>query len=104
MKICIFPNDSLLAYYEKGEIKERYFNPKNIFDEVHVISLFDDEIEAEIVKSLGGTAKLKIHRLGKVNLSNYKSFEEKVTTLVQEIKPSVIRSFNPLVQGWLATR
>jgi len=104
MKICVFPNDSLLAYYEKGEIKERYFNPKNFFDEVHVISLFDDGIDAERVRSLGGTAKLKIHRLGKANLSNYKSFEERVTTLIHEIKPSVIRSFNPLVQGWLATK
>ena len=30
MKICVFPNDPLKTYYEKGEIKERYFNPKNI--------------------------------------------------------------------------
>jgi glycosyltransferase involved in cell wall biosynthesis len=104
MKICVFPNDSLLAYYEKGEIKNRYFNPKNFFDEVHVISLFDNEIDAEMVKSLGGKAKLKIHKMGKANLSNYKSFEERVTTLIQEIKPNIIRSFNPLVQGWLATK
>ena len=46
-KLCVFPNDPLKSYFKKGEIKPRYFNPKNIFDEVHVISLFDDDIESE---------------------------------------------------------
>ena len=49
-KLVVFPNDSLLDYYKKGEIKERYFNPKNWFDEIHVISLFDHEIESDKVK------------------------------------------------------
>ena len=38
MKLCIFPNDPLQAYYDKGEIKERYYNPNNLFDEVHFIN------------------------------------------------------------------
>ena len=29
MKLCVFPNDPLQAYYDKGEIKERYYNPNN---------------------------------------------------------------------------
>ena len=102
-KLCVFPNDSLKTYFEKGEIKSRYFNPKNIFDSVHVISLFDDEIEREKVQSVVGDADLVIHNLGKVNLTNYKNFEKQVTALIQKIKPDVIRSFNPLLQGWLAT-
>ncbi len=102
--LCVFPNDSLLSYYEKGEIKNRYFNPKNWFDEVHIISLFDEEVDEEKVKILAGDAVFKIHKVRKVNLSNYKALEDKITTLVQGIKPSVIRSFNPLIQGWLATR
>ena len=36
-KLAVFPNDSLLDYYKKGEIKHRYFNPNNLFDEIHVI-------------------------------------------------------------------
>lgn len=32
MKLCVFPNDPIKAYLEKGEIKERYFNPKNLFN------------------------------------------------------------------------
>ena len=103
-KFCVFPNDSLKSYYEKGEIKERYFNPKNWFDEVHVVSLFDEEIDDSKVEKLAGKGKLIIHKLGKANLSNLKSFEKKVVTLVDEIKPDIIRAYNPLVQGWLAAK
>ncbi len=102
MKLCIFPNDSILSYYKKGEIKERYFNPLNFFDEIHVISLFDEEIKEDKVKAIAGNANLKIHQLGKCNLKNYKKFEPRVTELINKIKPSLIRSYNPLIQGWLA--
>ena len=103
-KLVVFPNDSIFDYYTKGEIKERYFNPKNWFDQIDVISLFENEIESEKVQTLAGTATFNIHTLGKVNLSNYKSYEKKITSLISDIEPSVIRAFNPRVQGWLATK
>ena len=98
-KLCVLPNDPLVAYLKKGEIKERYFNPKNIFDEVHVISLFDFDETEENVKEVAGNAKLKIHVLGKINLLNKNKKRLQVMNLVQQIKPDVIRSFNPLLQG-----
>lgn len=104
MKICIFPNDPLLSYYKKGEIKNRYFNPLDFFDEVHVISLFDNEIESDKVRKLAGKGSLFIHKLGKANLSNYKSFEKKIVSCVKEINPEIIRTFNGLVIGWLAVK
>lgn len=103
-KICVLPNDALLSYYNKGEIKTGYYNPRNMFDEIHVLSLFDEEIEEQKVQTMAGGGKLKIHKLGKANLSNYSSFEKDITELIDEIKPNVIRSYNPLVQGWLATK
>ena len=104
MKICVFPNDPLKAYYEKGEIKDRYFNPKNIFDEVHVISLFDDEVEEEKVKIVSGSADFKIHKMGKVTLINKNRKKKKIIELIKSINPDVIRSFNPLLQGWMAAQ
>ena len=104
MKLCVFTNDSILSYYNKGEIKEGYYNPGNYFNEIHVISLFDEEIQEDKVKKLAGKAILKIHKLGKANLSNYKSFEKKVISLVSTINPCLIRAFNPRVQGWLAAK
>lgn len=102
MKLCVFPNDPLESYLKKGEIKLRYFNPKNMFDEVHVISLFDSDVEEDKVKNVAGNANFKIHVVGKVNLLNKNKMKKKIIDLIKEIKPDVIRSYNPLLQGWIA--
>ena len=104
MKLCVFPNDPLSAYYKKGEIKSRYFNPKNLFNEIHVISLFDSDEKEEKVAEVAGNATLKIHVIGKTNLLNLRSKKSKVISLIKKIKPDVIRSYNPLIQGWIATK
>ena len=101
-RLCVFPNDPLLIYYNKGEIKPRYFNPKNLFDEIHVISMFDSDIEEEKVKIVSGNADLKIHVVGKVNLINKNSKKSKIIDLINGIKPDVLRAYNPLLQGWMA--
>jgi glycosyltransferase involved in cell wall biosynthesis len=100
-RLCIFPNDPLDFYYGKGEIKERYFNPENLFDEIHIITLADMDIAEEMVQTMAGNAKLKIHTVGKINLSNYYFAKKRILQLVMEIKPNVIRTYNPLIAGWL---
>jgi len=102
LKLCVFPNDPLKASFEKGEIKERYFNPDNLFNEIHVISFVEKDIEEEKVKELVGNASLKIHCVGKINLKNMKDEKKRVINLVKNINPDVIRAYNPLVQGWIA--
>lgn len=103
-KLVVLPNDPLSAYLAKGEIKSRYFNPKNLFDEIHVISLFDSDVTEEEVKEVAGTASLKIHTIGKTTLLNIKSKRKLVIDLIKKIQPDVIRSHNPLLQGWIATQ
>lgn len=103
-KICVFPNDPLLEYYKKGEIKPRYFNPKNFFDEVHVISLFGEDVKEDKVKIVAGKANFRIHVIGKVNLLNRNKKIKDVINIIKEIKPDIIRAYNPLLQGWVAAR
>ena len=102
MKLCIFPNDPLKAYFEKGEIKDRYYNPNNIFDEIHFITLVDKDIEVEKIQKIAGTAKVTIHAVGKINIKNRKKHLESIIDLCKKINPDVIRAFNPLIEGWLA--
>ena len=104
MKICIFPNDPILAYYKKGEIKERYYNPNNFFDEIHIISLIEKDVEESKIQNIVGEAKLKIHSVGKWNLKNRKSGFEKIEKIVNEIKPNVIRAYSPYLTGWFAAK
>lgn len=103
-KLCVFPTDPIKAYFDKGEIKLRYFNPNNLFDEIHVISTFDTDIESSKVQKVAGNAKLFIHPIGKINLKNYKKKLSRVLKKVQEINPNIVRVYNPLIQGWLAAK
>lgn len=102
LKLCVFPSDPIIKYYEKGEIKLRYFNPKNFFDEIHIISFIDKDVEESKVQVLAGNAKLKIYSVGKVSSRNRKKKLKKVLRLVGTINPQVIRTYNSLLPGWFA--
>jgi len=102
LKLCVFPNDPLQAYFDKGEIKDRYYNPNNFFDEIHFISLIDKDIDSSKIQKIVGNAKIVIHSVGKINIKNRKKYLKKIIELCKEINPDVIRAFNPLIEGWLA--
>ena len=104
MKLCVFSNDSIQDYFNKGEIKERYFNPNNLFKEIHIFSPTEKDVEATKVKKISGNAKLEIYPIGKLNLLNFKSKFNDVLEIIKRIRPDVIRAYNPLMQGWLATK
>lgn len=104
-KLVVFPNDPILAYYRKGEIKPRYFNSGNFFDEVHIISLCDQEVEVEKVQEIAGQAILKIYAIGGFSLRKpwgFLKFRQSALKLVTVIKPDVIRAYNPQLMGYLA--
>lgn len=102
MKICIFPNDPIISYFNKGEIKNRYYNPCEIFDEVHIISFTDKDVKENQVQSLVGNAKFQIHAVGNINLKNRKKNLNRIIEIVKSINPDVIRAYNTLVEGWFA--
>ena len=104
MKLCVFPNDPLQAYFDKGELKNRYFNPNNLFDEIHVISPTNQDIEVSKVRQLAGDAKLRVYPVGPLSLLNFKSKLSKIKKIIKHISPDVIRAYNPLIQGWLAAK
>ena len=104
MRLCVFPNDPLQAYFDKGEIKERYYNPNNFFDEIHFITLTENDIDVNKIQMIGGTAKIFIHSIGKINIKNRKKCTTEVIELCKRINPDIIRAFNPLIEGWLAAK
>ena len=104
MKVCIFSNDPLIEYFNKGEIKERYYNPNNFFDEVHIISPIKQDIEESKVQKIAGNAKLKIHNAGKFNIKKRNKIYPEIETVVRKIDPDVIRAYSPYLTGWFAAK
>ena len=104
-RLCVFPNDPMEAYRAKGEVKTRYFNPGDLFDEVHVVTLADDDIDAHVVQETAGRARLFIHPMGAVTLGRLPklaAYRERVHALLERMRPDVTRAYNPLLPGWLA--
>ena len=102
LKLCVFPTDPIIEYFKKGEIKDRYFNPLDLFDEIHIISLCKKDIEESKVQMLAGTAKLKIYSVGNISNRNRQKELEKILKLVNSINPQAIRTYNSLLPGWFA--
>ena len=98
----MFPNDPIVSYFKKGEIKPRYFNPGNLFDEIHIISFIENDIVPSKVQLLAGNATLKIYSVGKLDTLNLKKRKDTVLNLVNKINPDVIRAYNSKLEGWVA--
>jgi len=101
-KLCVFPNDPIINYYKKGEIKKNYFNPKKIFDEVHIISFIEKDIDVDKVQTIGGNAKLVIHEIGKIKIKKRNDHVSDIINILKSIKPDVIRAYNSRLEGWFA--
>ncbi|MFX0202267.1 MAG: glycosyltransferase [Candidatus Hodarchaeota archaeon] len=103
-KLVVFPNDPILAYYEKGEIKERYFNPGNLFEAVHLFTFTDRDVESHKVQIIAGDARLNIHPLGRISLNRMLTlpfWKKVILQKVSEIGPQIIRAYNPILAGFL---
>lgn len=107
MKAIIFPNDPLFAYIQKGEIVDRYYNPGNIFSDIDIVSLSDYDVKSEEAQRLAGSAKLRIHSIGKVTLLNilYPSFL--LNRIIKKVRPEeadIIIAYNSSFAGFLAAK
>ncbi len=109
-RLLVFPTDPLIAYIKKGEVKERYYNPANYFDEIHVISRTDKDKEASVkdVQIMFGDAKVVIHTVGDHipffpgKNPFWGSYLNKILKIAENIKPDVIRAYDPVLRGFLA--
>ena len=97
MILAAFPNDPISAYLAKGEIKENYFNPGGMFDQVHLITLAKEDARPDRVRSLAGRAELFIHPVGRPGPLTLPFFFDPVGDLVKAIAPDLIRAHNPWV-------
>ena len=100
--LLAFPNDPIHRYLKKGEIKPRYYNPGNFFDEIHLVTFDDWDAKAEEVQELAGKGKLFIHPIGKPRYLDTPVLLRRVFSLVGKIKPHVVRAYNPHTQGFFA--
>lgn len=57
-RLLIISSDYISAWVKKGEVVPRYYNPGNLFDEVHIMMTNDDKPALKLVQPMVGDAKL----------------------------------------------
>lgn len=60
-KLFIIAIEKISAWIDKGEVVSRYYNPGNLFDEVHIMMLNNDQPRPDLVQPMVGKAKLFLY-------------------------------------------
>lgn len=99
-------SDRLTDLVKKGEITPRYYNPSELFDEVHIVATNAAKVEPEQIQQTVGKAKLHLHNLpidrrlfavGLIGMCPPPIFLSRWTKsgveLAKEIQPDLIRCY-----------
>lgn len=112
-KLVVIISDKLSVLHSKGELVRRYYNPGNVFDEVHILLTNADQVDPAMVDFVVGEAKLHIHALGdasffwKLNrhfVSRLQRYVQQAVNLVRSIEPALLRSYDVGLNGYIAAR
>lgn len=105
--------DRLSHLEGKGEMTSRYYNPGEVFDEVHILMTNSDQPDPANLQKMAGKARLYIHNLpsGKELLLKslfwrpalLKSWAAKGVELAKTINPNLIRCYGNYINGFVAT-
>jgi glycosyltransferase involved in cell wall biosynthesis len=112
-KLLIIIPDRLSLLIQKGEVVLSYYNPGNLFNEVHIMMTNDDKPDPKLVQPMVGDAQLFLHNFSPPDhffrntlgwqLFLMKDWCSKFLKLVAEINPSMIRTHNNFIEGYLAS-
>jgi glycosyltransferase involved in cell wall biosynthesis len=106
--------DYLSVFLNKGEEIDRYYNPGDVFDEVHIVLTNDDRPNMAAVKRMAGRARVHLYKLPTGNGLFVRTlgwrpwllerWVKQAVDLAGEIQPNLIRCHGALLNGYAAYR
>ena len=111
-RLMVIVPDRLSDLVAKGEITERYYNPGNLFREVHLVLTNDNSPLPETLQETVGDARLRVYSLPPDprfflrtlgwQPALMRSWAEKVVRVAQSLKPSLIRCHGADINAFAA--
>ncbi len=105
--------DRLSHLEGKGEMTSRYYNPGEVFDDVHILMTNGDTPNPKNLQKMAGNAKLHFHNIqtGKSLLIKslfwrpalLKEWASEGIKLAKKIKPDLIRCYGNYINGYVAS-
>jgi glycosyltransferase involved in cell wall biosynthesis len=110
-KLLVILNYSVSDILQKGEYPPGYYNPGDVFDEVHLLITVKDEVDLEKIQFTGGRSRVFVHVIPAPSMKQsfgwqpflLKSWVKQCVMLVKEISPNLMRVHNSFIQGYLAS-
>ncbi|WP_432734413.1 glycosyltransferase [Maridesulfovibrio sp. FT414] len=111
--LLVIITDRLSHIIEKGELIDRYYNPGEVFNDVHILMTNDDSPDKAVLQRTVGNAKLTIHTLpsglGLLCRTLWHPFllrrwSDKAVDLAKVIRPQMIRCYGNFLNGFVGAR
>jgi glycosyltransferase involved in cell wall biosynthesis len=111
-RLMIIVPDKISDFVSKGEIIERYYNPGNVFGEVHLVMTNDDRPDTAALQKMVGDARLFLHNLPDSRDVFLRTlgwrpwllgpWVGKAVALAQNVRPTLIRCHGALLNAFAA--
>jgi glycosyltransferase involved in cell wall biosynthesis len=110
-KLLVILNYPVSDILKKGEYLKGYYNPGNLFDEIHILLTVSDVVDIEKMQFTGGSARVFIHSIPAPSMKRslgwqpflLRKWVSRCIDLAREISPNLIRVHNSFIQGYLAS-
>lgn len=113
-RLMVIVPDRVSDFLEKGEVVDRYYNPGNLFEEVHLVLVNDDRPDTAFLQRLVGTARVFVYNLPGGNGLFLRSlgwrpwllvaWVERAVELARRIRPDLIRCHGARLNTFAASR
>lgn len=112
-RLMVLIPDRLSDIVTKGEVTERYYNPGNLFEEVHIVMMKDDDPPPEAVRKTAGDARVFVHNIPEIpnmffrtlgwRLFLLRPWAQAAVELARKIRPAFIRCHGNLLNAYAAS-
>ncbi len=109
-KLLVIVNYPVSAILNKGEYPPGYYNPGDVFDEIHILTTVLDSVNVEKMQFTGGNARVFVHSIPAPSFKSslgwqpflLRNWVGRCMSLVKGISPDLVRVHNSFIQGYLA--
>lgn len=109
--LLVIVPDRISDILKKGEYPELYYNPGDLFAEVHILMTNDDQPDLAQLQKTVGRARLFVHNLPSPKIRNTFGWQEPLIRpwiaqgikIARQIAPSLVRTHNNFLEGYLAS-
>jgi glycosyltransferase involved in cell wall biosynthesis len=113
-RLMVIVPDRISDFVRKGEVIDRYYNPGNLFEEVHLVLANDDRPDPVALQRMAGSALLRVYNVptGKGFFARtlawrpwlLNGWAATVVDLARTIRPALVRCYGASLNAYAAHR